>query len=226
MLSIIIPLFNESKNIKKLIGEIESSLSNLDNYEIVLVNDGSVDNTLSVIKSLDKKNIKIINNKNNKGQSSSIFDGVKYAKYETITTIDGDGQNDPADIPRLIDVYFSDEKIKLVGGIRKDRKDSFVKKISSKIANYIRSKILDDKCMDTGCSLKVFNKKIFLKFPFFNGMHRFLPALYRGYGHKTIFVNVNHRKRIYGISKYGTMNRLFAGIRDVVKVKNILKSKI
>ena len=103
--------------------------------------------------------------------------------------------------------------------------DSFIKVISSKIANGIRSKILNDNCRDTGCSLKVFDKQIFLSFPFFDGMHRFLPALFKGYGYKTMFIDVNHRKRKFGVSKYGTMNRLFKGIRDIIKVRKILKFK-
>ena len=98
--------------------------------------------------------------------------------------------------------------------------------LSSKIANIIRSRILKDQCKDTGCSLKVFNKKIFLSFPYFNGIHRFLPALFKGYGYKTVFIDVNHRSRKFGMSKYGTMNRLFRGIRDIIKVNKILKNKI
>ena len=114
----------------------------------------------------------------------------------------------------------------MVGGIRKKRQDSFIKILSSKIANYIRSKILNDNCKDTGCSLKVFSKNIFLEFPYFDGIHRFLPALFKGYGHKTDFINVNHRVRKYGKSKYGTIDRLFRGIRDIIKVKNIINKQI
>ena len=116
--------------------------------------------------------------------------------------------------------------MKLIGGIRRNRKDNFTKIISSKIANSIRSRILNDECIDTGCALKIFDKKIFLSFPFFDGVHRFLPALFKGYGYETLFIDVNHRKRNHGISKYGTMNRLFAGIRDIIKVKKILKTKL
>ena len=223
MFSIVIPIFNEAKNIGFLLEEIKKSLENFKNYEIILVNDASTDETIEVINKINNKNIKIIFNVENKGQSFSICEGIKNSSYETIITIDGDGQNDPADIPKLYNFYTQNNDIKLVGGIRKNRKDSLTKITSSKIANYIRSKILKDGCKDTGCSLKIFNKKIFLSFPFFNGIHRFLPALYRGNGYKTAFLDVNHRKRIYGSSKYGTMNRLFVGIRDIIKVKKILK---
>ena len=129
--------------------------------------------------------------------------------------------------PMVTRFNFNDNQdVKLIGGIRRNRKDNFTKIISSKIANFIRSRILRDECEDTGCALKVFDKTIFLSFPFFNGVHRFLPALFKGYGHKTLFVDVNHRKRNHGRSKYGTMNRLFAGIRDILKVNKILKTKL
>ena len=223
MFSIVIPIFNEARNIEFLLKEINKSLENFKKYEIILVNDSSTDETLKVINNIKNKNIKIITNDSNQGQSYSIFKGVKNSSYDTIITIDGDRQNDPADIPNLYNFYIQNNEVKLVGGIRKNRKDNLTKIISSKIANYIRSKILKDGCKDTGCSLKVFNKSIFLSFPFFNGVHRFLPALFRGYGYKTAFLEVNHRKRIYGRSKYGTMNRLFVGIRDIIKVKKILK---
>ncbi len=226
MFSLVIPLFNESKNIKFLLNEIITNLSNYKNYEIILVNDASTDNTSLMINNLSINSIKVINNTENRGQSYSIHEGIKKSSHNIIITLDGDGQNDPADIPKLFKIYTFNEDIKLIGGIRRNRKDNFTKIISSKIANFIRSRILNDECDDTGCALKVFDKKIFLSFPFFDGVHRFLPALFKGYGHKTLFVDVNHRKRNHGISKYGTMNRLFVGIRDIIKVKKILKNKI
>ncbi len=223
MFSIVVPLFNEEQNIALLIDEIEKNLLKYSNYEIILVNDASTDNSSEVIKKIKKGSIRVINNLENKGQSFSIHKGILNSSHEIIITLDGDGQNDPIDIPQLLDFYISNHEFKLVGGVRLKRKDSFIKIVSSKIANSVRSKILDDNCKDTGCSLKVFNKNIFLDFPYFDGIHRFLPALFKGYGHKTIFFNVNHRKRKYGISKYGTMNRLFKGLRDIVKVYRIIK---
>ena len=226
MFSLVIPLYNESKNIQFLLNEITTNLINYKNYEIILVNDASTDNTSKIINNLSINNIKVINNTKNKGQSYSINEGIKKSSHNIIITLDGDGQNDPADIPKLYKIYTFSEDIKLIGGIRRNRKDNFTKIISSKIANFIRSRILNDECDDTGCALKVFDKKIFLSFPFFDGVHRFLPALFKGYGHKTLFVDVNHRKRNHGMSKYGTMNRLFVGIRDIIKVKQILKNKL
>ena len=225
MFSIVVPIFNESENIKFLLEEISNSLNRYKSYEIVIVNDASTDNSLEILRSENYKFLKIINNNINKGQSYSIRKGIENTSNNIIITIDGDGQNDPADIPKLLEIYNSSNEIKLIGGIRTKRKDKYIKVISSKIANFIRSKILDDQCKDTGCSLKIFDKDIFLNFPYFNGIHRFLPALFKGYGYTTKFVEVNHRKRKYGVSKYGTMNRLFVGIRDIFKVKKIIKNK-
>lgn len=226
MFSIVIPLFNEEKNIIPLLEEISDNLDTYKNYEIILIDDASTDKTLELINKIDDKKIKILSNNTNSGQSFSIHKGIEKSSNKIIVTLDGDGQNDPADIPRLLNLYLSNEDVKLVGGLRLKRQDNIIKILSSKIANYIRSRILNDKCNDTGCSLKVFHKEIFLSFPYFNGIHRFLPALFNGYGLTTEFINVNHRHRKYGVSKYGTMNRLFKGIRDIVIVYKILKTKI
>ena len=225
MFSVIVPLYNEQKNIIYLLDEIKINLSNYEKYEIILIDDASDDDTLNTIKLVENKKIKILENKKNLGQSFSIHSGIKHSSFNIIITIDGDGQNDPIDINKLLDSYLSNSEIKLVGGIRNKRRDNYIKIISSKIANYIRSKILNDDCLDTGCSLKVFDKDIFLNFPYFDGIHRFLPALFKGYGYNTTFINVNHRKRKFGVSKYGTIKRLFKGIRDIIKVNKIIKNK-
>ena len=226
MFSIVIPLFNEEKNIVNLINEIRDKLFKYNNYEIILVNDASTDSTLKVIKNIKKENILILDNIINKGQSFSIKEGIKFSSNETIITLDGDGQNDPGDINKLLNIYINNPDIKMVGGIRSKRKDSIIKVISSKLANYFRSRILNDGCKDTGCSLKVFDKNIFLEFPYFDGIHRFLPALFKCFGYKTFFVEVNHRKREFGVSKYGTLNRFFKGIRDIIKVNSIIKKRL
>ncbi len=221
--SIVIPVYNEEANIKKLI--IEIIKLNFKNYELIIIDDASSDRTFELIENFQAKNLRIIRHKRNLGQSSSIRTGIINSMYKTIVTMDGDGQNDPKDIFKLLDIYFLNEKIKLVGGIRTKRKDSFIKKISSKIANSIRSYILDDNCKDTGCSLKIFDKDIFLSFEFFNGIHRFLPAYFKGYGFKTKFINVNHRERQFGVSKYNTLNRAIQGIKDLQMVYKHLKKK-
>ena len=222
--SLVIPVFNEANSIDKVIEEAFLCSKKInDKNEIIVVNDGSNDATLEILKKLKKKyNINIINNSKNYGQSYSISEGIKNSNYDIIVTIDGDGQNNPNDIANLYEI-FNTKKYGLVGGIRNKRKDSIIKIISSKIANKVRSFILRDFCKDTGCSLKIFDKKIFLKFPFFDGIHRFLPALFIGYGSKTFFLNVSHRPRISGYSKYGTYGRLTKGLRDIIKVAKIIK---
>jgi len=226
MFSIVVPIYNEAQNIESLINEIYKSLKDYNNFELILVNDNSKDNTVSIVNSLKNKfKIILINNNTNKGQSFSIYKGIMESNNSTIVTLDGDGQNNPADIPLLLEKYFSDDEVFLVGGIRRKRKDNFIKIISSVIANRIRSKIFNDGCEDTGCSLKVFDKSVFLKFPFFNGIHRFLPALFTGYGYKTFFMKVDHRSRLRGNSNYGTIDRLYRGIIDILKVKKIINKQ-
>ena len=221
--SIVIPIYNEEQNILILYKEISQSLKQFNEYEIIFVNDCSIDSSEKEIdKLLINKNVAKYSNTKNMGQSYSIKFGISKSNYDTIVTMDGDCQNDPKDIHKLLSIYFTDNDIKLVGGIRNKRRDNIIKIISSKIANYIRSRILKDNCSDTGCSLKVFSRKIFNSFNYFDGMHRFLPALFNGYGYKTKFVNVNHRKRKKGYSKYGTFDRLTKGIIDLIKVKRML----
>jgi len=225
--SIVIPFFNEEKNINILIDEIIKNLSNHNfTYEIIAVDDCSTDETNKVLQKITHNSqleISIIKNISNLGQSKSILNGVKASKYNAIVTLDGDGQNNPADIPKLVNKYFKLKKYSLIGGIRAKRKDSFLKRISSRIANNVRSLILNDNCSDTGCSLKIFDKNIFLSFPFFDGIHRFLPALFTGYKLKTMFINVDHRPRRFGYSKYGTIKRLIKGIIDIYRVIKIIK---
>tara|TARA_A100001015_G_C14939002_1_gene691749 strand:+ start:550 stop:1245 length:696 start_codon:yes stop_codon:yes gene_type:complete len=221
--SLIIPCFNEEKNIDKLLSEIKIYLS-IYEYEIIIIDDKSTDKSLAKLENSYLSNLKIIKNPINMGQSFSIYSGIKEAITDTIITIDCDGQNNPEDIPKLYQIYKNSKNIDLVSGIRVKRKDNLIKKISSKIANYIRNIIFKDKCKDTGCSLKVFNKKIFLTFPYFDGIHRFIPSLYAGIDKEIIYVNVDHRLRIFGESKYGTLGRLFRGIRDMIKVYKLIKN--
>ncbi len=223
--TIVVPVFNECKNIEFLCNEILDSLIDCPViYEVIFVNDGSIDDTdkkLEKIINLNK-DIRLISHNKNIGQSSAILTGVKNANYNTVVTIDGDRQNIPKDIIKLLKIFFSSEDIKLVSGIRINRRDNIIKILTSKIANFVRASILKDKCPDTGCGLKVFSKKIFLQIPFFNGIHRFLPALFRGFGYNVSYVEVGHRKRVEGKTKYGTLDRLFKGIIDIIRVKTII----
>jgi Glycosyltransferases involved in cell wall biogenesis len=176
--SIVIPIFNEEKNIRQLVKEIYEQDEIKNKFELIFVNDKSMDESEKILKNESKvKDFIYINNKNNIGQSLSIYKGVRRSSTKTIVTMDGDLQNDPSDIKKLYNIYFSNNNIKLVSGIRFNRKDSIIKKISSKIANFVRRFYLNDNCVDTGCSLKIFDKNIFLTFEFFDGIHRFIPSL-------------------------------------------------
>jgi dolichol-phosphate mannosyltransferase len=222
--SIVIPIFNEEDNINNLFNEIVDSGVYNKITDIIFINDSSNDNSNHIIEKIKSKNSKVlcISHKKNLGQSSCLKTAAFYSKNECLITIDGDCQNNPNDINKLLQIYSS-KKYQLVGGIRHKRRDSFIKIISSKIANKIRIFILKDDCVDTGCSLKIFNRELFLKLPFFDGIHRFLPALFKAYGAQTFFVNVDHRFRKYGISKYDTFGRLIRGIRDIYRVLIIIK---
>lgn len=225
--SLVIPIYNEAENIEQLTKEIIFSLEKYYEYEIIFVNDCSTDKSKKILDALKTKysNIIIIHNEINLGQSRSINEGIRNAKNKIIVTLDGDGQNNPKDILPILEKYNEYKDVFLVGGIRSKRKDTFIKIYSSYIANAIRQIILKDKCADTGCSLKAFDKDIFLSFPFFDGIHRFLPALFLGFGKKTYFIAVDHRPRLFGKSKYGTFLRLVKGVSDMIRVMKIINEK-
>jgi dolichol-phosphate mannosyltransferase len=224
--SIIIPVYNEEKNIEKLTNEIIRIDAYKQIKEIIFVDDCSKDNSRQVINSLMQSNnkIKLLFHEKNFGQSSCILTGCQNSFSDIIITMDADGQNNPKDISEMLKLYRENTHTKLVGGIRTKRKDSLIKKISSLLANYLRKKILKDDCDDTGCSLKVFDREMFLKIPFFNGIHRFMPALFKYSGSENFFINVDHREREFGISKYGTFDRALKGFKDIVRVKKIIKN--
>ena len=221
--SIVVPVYNEEENINKLLNEIINSIKSITNYEIIVVNDGSEDETKNVLKKFNLYKIKIINHEKNLGQSAAIYSGIKNASYDHIITIDGDLQNDPNDIDKMVKLFKINNYKGLVSGIRRKRKDSLIKRYSSKLANSIRNLILKDGCEDTGCSLKIFEKKYFLKYKFFDGMHRYIPFLFTQSSCKISYIDVNHRFREAGVSKYGTIDRLIKGIIDIIKVKYYLK---
>ena len=222
-LTVVIPVFNEAQSIRSLISEISDALINID-YEIVVVDDHSSDETANVLIKIQKNNkrLRIIRHEKNYGQSFAIRSGVKCAKSSWIATLDGDGQNDPSDIPRLFDALIEKsgkDKNILIAGFRYKRKDSWLKRISSKYANKVRSSLLQDEVPDTGCGLKLFSKDFFLDLPSFNHMHRYIPALYIARGGRVVSLEVNHRYRKKGQSKYGFNNRFWVGISDLLGVK-------
>ena len=222
-LSVVIPVFNEAESIASLINEIEQSLKDI-NYEIIIVDDCSSDNTMSALNQARSNNarIRIIKHDKNYGQSFAVRSGVKCAKSTWIATLDGDGQNDPSDIPRLFDSLIEksgNNNNILIAGYRYKRKDSWLKRMSSKYANKVRSIILRDEVPDTGCGLKLFSRDHFLDLPSFNHMHRYIPALYISRGGVVYSLEVNHRHREKGQSKYGFNNRFWVGITDLIGVK-------
>lgn len=218
-INIIIPCYNEEKNILKLYGELKTNLDNLFlDYKIIYINDNSTDMSSKILKELSYSNDKVAIIKNNvrMGQSFSIKKGFEICDSDYFFTIDGDGQNNPDDFKKFI--KYIDIKYDLVYGIRIKRKDTIIKKISSKIANKIRSFILQDECIDTGCGLKLFKSSSFKKINFFNGYHRFFPALFKGKKFHIIGINVDHRFRYRGVSNYGVIKRGFKGTIDLIRV--------
>jgi dolichol-phosphate mannosyltransferase len=218
-LSVVVPVRNEEDNIVDLILEIRKSLKNKIDYEIIYVDDGSVDHTHKNLVTLQKKykELLVIRHQKSYGQSTAIRTGVKHAKYDWIATLDGDGQNNPADILLLLNALK--EGVELAGGNRRhSRRDTWIKRISSVIANAVRSWMLQDDAPDTGCGLKLFSKEAFLDLPYFDHMHRFLPALIKRRGGQIVSIPVSHRPRSYGQSNYGTIDRLLVGIVDLFGV--------
>jgi dolichol-phosphate mannosyltransferase len=223
-LSVVIPVCNEEESIGTLINEITHALDGRYQHEIIVIDDGSTDNTLEVLLKIkqDLSTLRIIKHLKNSGQSTAVRTGVQHAKSNWIATLDGDGQNDPADIPNLyselVDNQNSDPWL-VVAGYRKKRKDTWLKRISSKYANGIRDKLLRDGTPDTGCGLKIFSRDSFLALPYFDHMHRYIPALFQRQGGRVVSVEVNHRYRMQGTSKYGFHNRLWVGIVDILGVR-------
>jgi dolichol-phosphate mannosyltransferase len=222
-LSVVVPVRDEEANIAPLINEICSSLGGLLEYEIVYVDDGSSDKTWERLVTLSEKlsQLKIVRHRKSCGQSYAIHTGVKAAQSPLIATLDGDGQNDPADIPRLLEVFNSADSpvgLQLVIGHRRKRQDSWVKRTSARVANKVRGYLLKDRTPDTGCGLKLFPRDTFLGLPFFDHMHRFLPALILRNGGAVLSVEVNHRPRKHGQRHYGVWDRLWVGLVDLLGV--------
>jgi len=222
-ISIIVPVWNEQDNILTLIEEIHTALENIVDFEVVYVDDGSDDATPEILATARSRysKLRVLHHSYRCGQSTALVTGIRAARGTYIATLDGDGQNDPADIPRLFSVLRADhhpEKL-LIAGWRTQRQDNWRRRISSRIANRIRSQLLKDNTPDTGCGLKVFSRAAFLELPYFDHMHRFLPALFLRSGGRVHSEPVTHRPRVRGKSKYGIQNRLWVGIIDLWGVR-------
>lgn len=220
-LSVVIPVFNEQDNIGPLLQEVAVALQDVEPFEIICVDDHSQDGTLAVLQQLRPHlpMLRVIQHRQRAGQSTAVRNGVKAARGTWIATLDGDGQNDPADIPKLLQARAAaTAEVKLIAGWRVERRDSASKRWASHWANRIRRALLQDDTPDTGCGIKLFERAAFLDLPYFDHMHRYLPALIQRAGGRTLSVPVGHRPRLNGQSKYTNVARALAGIVDLCGV--------
>jgi dolichol-phosphate mannosyltransferase len=218
--SVIVPVRNEAENIAPLVGEIAAALSGR-RFEVIYVNDGSTDATQTELKGLQAEHswLRQLRHDSSCGQSAALRTGIMAARAPVIVTLDGDGQNDPAFLPVLIDALAQGgTRIGLVAGQRVGRKDTSFKRLQSRVANAVRGAILRDGTRDSGCGLKAFRRDLGLALPYFDGLHRFLPALARREGFEVGYIDVIDRPRRHGQSKYGMWDRLWVGILDLCGV--------
>jgi dolichol-phosphate mannosyltransferase len=225
-LSVVVPVHNEEANVAPLVDEIVAALRGRVPFEIVYVDDASRDGTPRALEATMARvpELRVVRHLKQSGQSAALRTGVAAARGVWVATLDGDGQNDPADLPKLLDARaHADPTLKLFAGWRVDRRDTFVRRLSSKVANAVRSAVLKDDTPDTGCGTKLFERQAYLDLPAFDHMHRFLPALFRRAGWQVRSVPVRHRPRTRGVSKYGIGNRLFVGIVDLFGVAWLMR---
>jgi dolichol-phosphate mannosyltransferase len=226
--SVVIPVCNEQDNVLPLAREIHAALAGRHPFETLFVDDGSTDGTAQAVRSARSDGmpeVRLIRHAVRSGQSAAVATGVREARARWIATLDGDGQNDPADIPKLLDALRggASPRLRLVMGNRTTRRDTWFRRLSSRVANAVRGGLLEDGTPDTGCGIKVFDRSVFVDMPRFDHMHRFMPALFQREGYEVISVPVNHRERTRGKSKYGLHNRLWVGIVDLFGVKWLIR---
>ncbi len=218
-LSVVVPVHNERDNVAPLVREIEAALGSLSlAWEMVYVDDHSRDDTLAQLRALKATHprLRVLHHRTQSGQSTALRTGIKAARGRWIATLDGDGQNDPADIPKLLAARDAgDPRTRLYAGWRVHRRDSGSKRWASKLANAIRSRLLQDETPDTGCGIKLFERAVYLDLPYFDHMHRYLPALVKRAGWQSLSVPVNHRERTAGQSKYNNLQRAWVGLKDL-----------
>jgi len=219
--SIVVPVFNEEENLPILQSELRAALGGLD-HEIIFVDDGSTDRSAEKIERLP--NVRVVRFEKNTGQSAALYAGIKTARGRTIVMIDSDLQNDPADIPRLLAEISSGAD--LVCGYRAQRKDTFAKRLTSRVANFVRSRFTKDYVRDTGCTLKAMRRECADTLVPFKGMHRFIPALVRGAGYRLVEIPVNHRPRRFGQTKYGFGSRAVRATTDMFGVRWLLSRRL
>ncbi|TPG73941.1 glycosyltransferase family 2 protein [Pseudomonas arsenicoxydans] len=226
--SVLIPAKNETNNLKPLIEEIRAALAD-EAYEIIVVDDGSTDATLHELQQIKNSGLsalRILCHERSLGQSTSLYHAALAARGQWLATLDGDGQNDPADIPGMLQLVRGGHgpvDVQLVAGHRVNRRDTASKRWASRFANGLRRRMLNDATPDTGCGLKLIERAAFLRLPYFDHMHRFLPALIQRHNGRMIVHPVNHRPRTAGVSKYGNLDRALVGILDLVGVWWLIK---
>jgi dolichol-phosphate mannosyltransferase len=224
-LSVVVPVKDEVENAVPLLNEICAALRGKIAFEVLFIDDGSKDATVQTLKAAQAQSpeLRVLRHSSNAGQSRAVRSGVIAARGKLIATLDGDGQNDPADIPNLIAMWREKSTgtpaLGLVAGQRRKREDSIVKKISSRVGNGVRQWLLNDGTRDTGCGLKLFSRDAFLSLPYFDHLHRFMPALMLREGYRIAHVDVHHRPRTRGTSKYGVFDRLMVSLSDLAGVR-------
>jgi len=219
-LSLVVPAYDEAANLPELVREIRAALGSVaGGWELLVVDDGSTDGTLEVLRGLRREDgrIRLFHHERNAGQSAALATGFRKARGRILVTLDADLQNDPADIPRLLAKL--DEGWDAVSGVRVDRHDDWVRRVSSRIANAVRNWATDESVTDVGCSLKAYRRAYLEDLPLFTGMHRFLPTLVRWNGARLTEIPVSHRPRLHGVAKYGIGNRLFRALDDLFAVR-------
>lgn len=229
--TVVLPAYNEEDSIGPLLREIRREIVDLPVREVLVVDDGSSDTTVqrAAAEAGGLPGLRIIRHGQRQGQSRALLTGIRAASNEIIITLDADGQNNPADFRKLFERFSAAQASKprlMVAGQRERRHDTLVRRLSSRIANGVRSRLLHDNVRDTGCSLKLFRRDDFLDLPFFDHIHRFLPALMKASGVSIVLVDVGHRPRRAGISKYGLWDRLWVGVHDLIGVRWLMKRQI
>jgi len=220
--SVVVPVYNEEENVAGLVAEIAAAMEGRA-YEMIFVDDCSTDGTSQALQDAKSRHpqLRVLRHGANAGQSRSVRSGVMAARAPVVATLDGDGQNDPADVPNLVDRLTrpdASSRLSMVGGRRVNRQDSAWKKFGSRFGNGVRKWLLNDQADDTGCGIKAFRRQAFLRLPYFDHLHRFLPALMLREGFEIEFADVNHRERQHGVSKYSNIGRLLASFSDLLGV--------
>jgi len=229
VVSIVIPMKNESGNVQFLLDEIAEACAGLDSHEVIVVDDGSTDDTAAKVREAIARDprVRLLQHATSGGQSAAVHSGVRAARAPIVCTLDGDGQNPPAELPKLWQPLVEDDtgRLGLVAGQRVGRQDTLSKRWASRFANTLRSWLLKDGTRDTGCGLKGFRRDGFLALPYFDHMHRYLPALFKRDDWEVALVDVSHRGRHAGRSKYSNIQRAFVGLYDLVGVAWLIRRR-